>query len=59
VEEFRPALERIDRTTVMRDAKAIAKTKERDTRTVIALSALVLLTVVVLIPSIAGAAAPV
>lgn len=43
----------------MRDAKAIAKTKERDTRTVIALSALVLLTVVVLIPSIAGAAAPV
>jgi len=43
----------------MRDAKAIAKTETRDTRMGIALSALVLLTVVVLIPSIAGAAAPV
>jgi len=43
----------------MRDAKAIAKTKERDTRTVFAVTSLVLLTVVVLIPSLAGAAAPV
>ena len=43
----------------MRDAKAIAKTETRDARKVVALSALVVLTVVVLIPSIAGAAAPV
>ncbi len=43
----------------MRDAKAMAKTETRDTHMGIALSALVLLTFVVLIPSIAGAAAPV
>lgn len=43
----------------MRDAKAIAKTEARDTRIGVALSSLVLLTVVVLITSIAGAAAPV
>ena len=43
----------------MRDAKAIAKTQTRDTAKVVALTSLVLLTVVVLIPSIAGAAAPV
>ena len=43
----------------MHNAKAIAKTETRDTAKVIALTSLVLLTLVVLIPSIAGAAAPV
>jgi hypothetical protein len=43
----------------MRNAKAIAKTEVRDTRQVVALTSLVVLTVVVLITSIAGAAAPV
>ena len=43
----------------MRDVKATAKAQTRDTRTVFAVSTLVLLTVVVLITSIAGAAAPV
>jgi hypothetical protein len=47
------------RTTVMRDAKAIAKTQQRDDRPVLALSSLLLVTVVVLIVSLAGAAAPV
>jgi hypothetical protein len=44
---------------VMRDAKATAKTEDRDTGLVFAVSSFVLLVVVVLIPSIAGAAAPV
>lgn len=44
----------------MRDAKATAKTETRDTRLVFAASSFVLLVVVVLlIPSLAGAAAPV
>lgn len=43
----------------MRDGKVIAKTETLDARMRMALTALVLLTVVVLIPSIAGAAAPV
>lgn len=43
----------------MRDVKAIAKTRTRDDRMVVAATSLVLLTVVVLITSIAGAAAPV
>lgn len=43
----------------MRHAKAIAKTPKRDDRKVVALTSLVLLTVVVLITSLAGAAAPV
>lgn len=45
-------------TTVMSDAKAIAKIETRDDRMVVAASSLVLL-VVVLITSILGAAAPV
>jgi|GEM_PF-7130512 len=43
----------------MRNAKAIAKTRQRDDRMVVAASALVLLTVIVLITSILGAVAPV
>ena len=43
----------------MRDAKAIAKTRESNDRLIVAVSSLVLLTVVVLIVSITGAAAPV
>lgn len=43
----------------MRDAKTIAKIIKRDDRLVVAMSSLVLLTVVVLIASISGAAAPV
>ncbi|MGJ3232590.1 MAG: hypothetical protein ACFE0P_12395 [Oceanicaulis sp.] len=42
----------------MRDAKAIAKTRESNDRLIVAASSLVLL-VVVLITSITGAAAPV
>ena len=42
----------------MRNAKAIAKTETRDTAKVVALTSLVLLTVVLII-SITGAAAPV
>ncbi|MGX6648643.1 hypothetical protein ACWCOP_11960 [Maricaulaceae bacterium MS644] len=43
----------------MRNANTIAKTKQRDDRVVVAVSSLVLLTVLVLILSIPGAAAPV
>jgi len=43
----------------MRNPKAIAKTKQRDDRMVVAVSSLVLLTVLVLITSLFGAAAPV
>jgi hypothetical protein len=44
---------------MMRNAKVIAKTQQRDGRMVVAGSSLVLLTVIVLITSLLGAAAPV